>query len=239
MRLYKRMLKIVVGARQERQRHELMYLKDVTPGRLLEIGCGSGKRLSRLAALGWQVEGQEVDKKAWHAATTKYALKVHLGELRELALDESSYDAIVLNHVIEHVHDPVELLHEARRLLKPGGMLIANTPNAMSQEHRIFGAAWFSLDPPRHLHLFSPKSLITLARSAGFTQYETWTSSVNSDYVAAASLKILGLGDMKTPESKIAKEKRILAGLYFQLWAMRSHSRLPDGGEECTLRAIK
>jgi len=239
LRLYKRLLKILVGARRERENHELMYLRDVAPGRLLEIGCGSGKRLARLAELGWQVEGQEVDEKAWAAAKSKYPFQVHLGELAALALAGDAYDAVVMNHVIEHVHEPVELLAEVRRLLKPGGVLIANTPNAMSQEHRIFGTHWYSLDPPRHLHLFSPRSLSSLARRAGFRHHETWTSSVNADYVAASSLKIRGMGDMKAGEDRLAKERRIVAGLYFQLWAMRSHAGLPDSGEECTLRAIK
>ena len=239
LRIYKRLLKVLIGARRERENHELMYLRDVAPGRLLEIGCGSGKRLARLAALGWQVEGQEVDEKAWAAAKAKYPFKVHLGELKALALEENAYDAVVLNHVIEHVHEPVALLEEARRLLKPGGVLVANTPNAMSQIHGLFGTNWYSLDPPRHLHLFSPRSLSILARRAGFAKHETWTSSVNADYVAASSLKIRGMGDMKAREDRLAKERRIVAGLYFQLWALRSHAGLPDSGEECTLRAIK
>ena len=239
LRLYKRLLKALVGTGREREDHDLMYLRDVSPGRLLEIGCGSGKRLSRLAALGWQVEGQEVDEKAWAAAKAKYPFQVHLGELKSLALAAEAYDAVVMNHVIEHVHEPAELLEEARRLLKPGGVLIANTPNALSQEHRIFGTSWFSLDPPRHLHLFSPRSLSMLATRAGFARSETWTTSVNSDYVAASSLKIRGMGDMKASEDRLDKEKRIVAGLYFQLWAVRSHAGIPDGGEECTLRAFK
>lgn len=239
LRLYKRLLKALVGVRRERGNHDLMYLRDVPPGRLLEIGCGSGKRLARLAALGWQVEGQEVDEKAWATAKAKYPFQVHLGELKALALDAGAFDAVVMNHVIEHVHEPVELLQEVQRLLKPGGMLIANTPNAMSQEHRIFGTSWYSLDPPRHLHLFSPRSLSMLATRAGFARHETWTTSVNSDYVAASSLKIRGMGDMKVQEGRLDKEKRIVAGLYFQLWAVRSHACLPDGGEECTLRAVK
>ena len=239
LRFYKRLLKTLIGTGRERDNHYLMYLRDTPPGRLLEIGCGSGKRLSRLAALGWQVEGQEVDEKAWAAAKAKYPFHVHLGELKKLGLAADSFDAVVMNHVIEHVHAPVELMEEARRLIKPGGMLILNTPNAESQEHGIFKDRWFSLDPPRHLHLFSPRSLSLLARSSGFAKHETWTTSVNSDYVAASSLKIRDMGDMKAKEDRLAKEKRIVAGLYFQLWAARSHASLPDHGEECTLRAVK
>ena len=239
LRIYKRILKLILGNRREAMEHYLMYLQGVPPGRLLEIGCGSGKRLSRLATLGWKVEGQEVDEKAWAAAKAKYPFEVHLGDLHALALNADSFDAVVMNHVIEHVHAPVELLREIRRLLKPGGQLIVATPNAASQEHGVFGPNWYSLDPPRHLHIFTPQALAHLARLAGFVKHETWTTSVNSDYVAAASLKICGLGDMKAPEERLAKERRNVAGLYFQIWAAASHATQPDRGEECTLRAFK
>ena len=62
---------------------------------------------------------------------------------------------------------------------------------------------------------------------------------MNSDYVSASSLKIRSMGDMKASEDRLDKEKRIVAGLYFQLWAVRSRAGIPDGGEECTLRAFK
>jgi 2-polyprenyl-3-methyl-5-hydroxy-6-metoxy-1,4-benzoquinol methylase len=239
LRIYKSILKMILGQRREAMEHYLMYLQGVPPGRLLEIGCGSGKRLSRLAALGWQVEGQEVDEKAWNAARASYPFEVHLGELHALGLTADSYDAVVMNHVIEHVHAPVELLGEIRRLLKPGGQLVVATPNAASQEHGAFGSDWYSLDPPRHLHIYTPRALAHLARLAGFEKCETWTTSVNSDYVAAASLKICGLGDMKAAEEPLAKERRNVAGLYFQLWAAASQATRPDRGEECALRAFK
>lgn len=239
LRLHKRLLRALVGARREEENHYLMYLREVRPGRLLEIGCGNGRRLARLAALGWQVEGQEVDEKAWAAAQVNHPFHVHLGEVEALALASDSFDAVVMNHVIEHVHDPASLLTEARRLLKPGGALIVITPNAESQEHALFGQSWFSLDPPRHLHLFTPRALADLARRADFAAHETWTTSVNSDYVAASSLKIRGLGDMKATEDPVAKERRLIAGLYFRLWAVHSRTSLPDSGEECVLRAVK
>jgi hypothetical protein len=52
--------------------------------------------------------------------------------------------------------------------LRPGGRFIAATPNAESLAHRKFGHAWRGLEPPRHLHVFTPASILSLARSAGF-----------------------------------------------------------------------
>jgi 2-polyprenyl-3-methyl-5-hydroxy-6-metoxy-1,4-benzoquinol methylase len=236
---YKRFLRVCLGEKSPRENHYLMYLRDKKPGRLLEIGCGSGKRLSRLKSLGWQVEGQEVDQKAASVAQRKYGFPVHLGDLTDLKLGVDTYDAIVMNHVIEHVHHPVELLSESRRLLKPGGSLIAITPNADSQEHHLFMESWFSLDPPRHLHIFTPRALENLAALLDFSKHEVWTTSVNSDYVVASSLKIKSLGDMKANEDKLSKLKRGIAGVYFQLWAKHSRPHMPNQGEECVLRAFK
>lgn len=237
--LHKKLLKAYAGGKAASENHYLMYLRGVSPGRLLEVGCGSGKRLARLEALGWQVEGQEVDEKAYAAAKQKYNFPIHLGDLKSLSLESGTFDTIVLNHVIEHVHQPIELLTEARRLLKPGGSLVVITPNAESQEHLLFKQNWFSLDPPRHLHIFTPRALSMLARDCGFSKYETWTAGVNSDYVVASSIKIQTQGDMKASEDRIAKLKRIIAGIYFQLWGKASSTYLPDNGEECVLKAIK
>ncbi len=72
-----------------------------------------------------------------------------------------------LTHVIEHVHDPVDLLRECGRVLRPGGRMMVETPNAESSGHRLFGIAWHGLDAPRHLYLFSPTSLLVCAQKAG------------------------------------------------------------------------
>ncbi len=189
--------------------------------------------------MGWQAEGQEVDEKAWAAAREKYHLQVHLGELKTLSLGEATYDAVVMSHVIEHVHEPVELLAEVRRLLKPGGILVVTTPNAESQAHGIFKENWFSLEPPRHLYIYSTRSIARLAMLSGLSNFEIWTTNVNSDFIAAASLKIKSKGNMKFKEDGISKQRRILTGLYFQLWASTSSPYLPEYGEECVLKSIR
>ena len=79
----------------------------------------------------------------------------------------SSADAITLHHVIEHVPDPIALLRECARILRPGGKLAVATPNVESLGHRLFGRCWLALDPPRHLHLFSMPALRACVRKAG------------------------------------------------------------------------
>ena len=109
-----------------------MYLETITPGRLLDVGCGNGQRLSQLQTLGWDVEGQEIDPKAVMNAQRNYGIKIHLGNLHDIAFSSSTFDAIIMGHVIEHLIDPLAILTECHRILKPGGILVITTPNVES-----------------------------------------------------------------------------------------------------------
>jgi len=60
---------------------------------------------------------------------------------------------------VEHVHDPLGFLVECHRILKSNGQIVLLTPNLKSIGHRLFSDAWFHLDPPRHLYLFSLQTL--------------------------------------------------------------------------------
>lgn len=145
----------------------VFYLKAKLNGRLLELGCGSGASLEFMKELGWQVEGVDFDPAAVEQAGRK-GLTVHLGTLAEHKLPENTFDAIVARHFIEHVPDPIDVLRECRRLLKPGGLLVLITPNAHSWGHRLYLGDWRGLEPPRHLHIFTRSSLAATCSQAGF-----------------------------------------------------------------------
>ena len=138
----------------DRKSIDHMFLDKTTPGRLLELGCGEGKFLNLAQNLGWDVEGQEVDTRAADGARGSGRFKVHSGVVDSLGLPGSSYDAIVMNHVIEHAFDPIALLRECWRLLRDGGVFVATTPNPESYGYQLFGENRQRLDPPRHLFLF-------------------------------------------------------------------------------------
>jgi len=142
-------------------------LKPVPGGRILEVGCGVGAKLEWLEQIGWQAEGLDVDEKVVALARSRKR-SVHLGDLFSRRYPDDSFDAIVMSHVIEHVADLSTLMGECHRIRKPGGRLALLTPNADSWGHRRYGAHWMPLDPPRHLHIFTPSSLSGLCERAGF-----------------------------------------------------------------------
>jgi SAM-dependent methyltransferase len=150
------------------------YLPFGNRGRLLDLGCGSGDMLGAVRSLGWEAEGVDIDPAAV-AAARRNGFNVRCGSLPEQRFPNAGFDAVVMSHVIEHVHHPLELLAEVRRILKRGCRLVIATPNARSLGHRMLRARWPFLDPPRHLQVFTPRALEALVLAAGFTDVRACT----------------------------------------------------------------
>jgi 2-polyprenyl-3-methyl-5-hydroxy-6-metoxy-1,4-benzoquinol methylase len=146
-----------------------MMLGGCTPGRLLDVGCGNGDFLATMQQAGWEVAGIEPDPRAAEVSSKRLGIIVPTVSLRATCLPPASYDAITLQHVIEHVYDPIEVMQECRRILKPTGHIVIVTPNIRSLGHSRFADNWRGLEPPRHLHLFSADALRECAQRAGLS----------------------------------------------------------------------
>jgi len=147
---------------------------------LLDVGCSSGAFVHTAVRLGFDAEGVEPAPAAAQAARAA-GLKVEKGLLREVGYADGSFDAVTLFEVIEHVRDPVMLLRECRRILRPAGVLMVGTGNCDSWTARALGARWEYLDISRHgghISFFSPRSLQLAARRAGFTPLRLTTLNV-------------------------------------------------------------
>jgi 2-polyprenyl-3-methyl-5-hydroxy-6-metoxy-1,4-benzoquinol methylase len=180
---------------------------------------------------GWEVEGVDFDPKAIEKAQEK-GLTVYTGDLRDIAYAQDTFDAITLNHVIEHLFNPIEILTECKRILRPGGQLVVVTPNINSWGQRRFKRHWRGLEPPRHLFLFSPRTLDTIANKVGFDVQQVF-STVRNTYIFAESLRLEKLSQNAKPSSFVAK-KWIL--FFYEWLLMYKH---PDSGEIAVLLATK
>lgn len=188
-----RLLRAGLGLRRDYRRFDGLMLDDMTPGRLLEIGFGDAARLRAFAQRGWAVEGQELDPVAITQAR-RLGLRVHAGVLEELRLPAGAFDAVIASHVIEHVHDPIRLLALCRRLLAPDGRLVLLTPSEAGYGVRRFGPSWVGFDPPRHLYLFSARTLTRIAQRAGLTGIHVISSSARAApwYLGALQVELTG-----------------------------------------------
>lgn len=153
----------------------VFYLSENKGKKLLEVGCGAGGTLESLTKKGWVTTGTDFDNEAVMNAKSK-GLNVFYGELIEQRFPDESFDVVVMSHVIEHVPHPVELLKECRRILKKNGTLTLLTPNANARGFSYWGRNWFALDTPRHLQIFTPKSLAIIANKAGYTKIKTFSN---------------------------------------------------------------
>jgi 2-polyprenyl-3-methyl-5-hydroxy-6-metoxy-1,4-benzoquinol methylase len=209
----------------------VMYLRQNRNGKLLDVGCGSGHALQRMAELGWAVYGVDFDHTAVSIAQ-KRGLNVSYGTLESKGYPSDYFDAITMSHVIEHIHDPLSLLNECRRILKRGGRLVIVTPNSNSWGHKKFRANWMHLDPPRHLHIFNKQSLSELAIKSGFQLISKSTTIRDANGLFIGSRSIARTGRYKMG--------RVERNLFHWSKGMQLVERLrmkfePDLGEEIAL----
>ena len=231
------LLSRAIALRKNRKLIDRMYLEKEMRGKLLEVGCGDGSRLARLREQGWDVVGQEIDPQAAESARQRYGLRVHVGELGELSFPDGHFNVVIMNHVIEHVYDPVGIMKECHRILKDGGVFVATTPNIESYGYKVFGPDWFGLDPPRHLYLFSRETLKRVAEQAGFESPMIWTSPSRAQSFATGSFDIKFSGSHRMGER--APLKTEIYAMLFQIWAWLVFLFQPDSGEECIVKAVK
>jgi 2-polyprenyl-3-methyl-5-hydroxy-6-metoxy-1,4-benzoquinol methylase len=173
---------------RKRADHYIRHLPPFNPTRrkLLEIGCGNGSFLAEMSKVGWQVLGVEPDLQAVKSAR-KLGLDVMHGSLDDIDLDHKRFDAITLNHVIEHVHNPIQTLTKCKNLLSPGGTVSIVTPNLISLGSRVFREDWYPLHPPCHLVLFTPSSLYKALTISGFSKIKVHTSFYGAQSIFKAS----------------------------------------------------
>lgn len=173
--------------RSELERMHWYFTAPRPPGRFLEVGTGSGERLVQFADAGWEVVGQDIDAQAGHVARAR-GIEVHHCPVAELVGREAPFDLIGLNHVVEHVPDPAELLEACAALLAPSGRICVVSPNADALGRLLFGRWWYGLDQPRHLAIPTLESLARLTSRVGLHAAFVATVPTNAAVVLGSSL---------------------------------------------------
>lgn len=134
--------------------------------RILDIGCGSGTLLNRLRSLGWTTLGVEPDPVAAEKGR-QLGLEIETGTIETIDWGNRTFDAITLQHVVEHMLDPVSTMSQIRKLLNPNGLVYIAIPNPNSLGAKWLGPDWLGWDVPRHLHMFPGAALSKLLDQSG------------------------------------------------------------------------
>ena len=160
----------------------------VQKGSLLDVGSGTGAFANEMKTADWQVTGLEPDTDA--ITVGKQLYDIDLADISQFyQLPVSSYDAITMWHVLEHVHDLQGYIGQLKSLLKENGKLFIAVPNYTSKDAAVYNEHWAAYDVPRHLYHFSPQSMKVLVEKHGLkiTQYKPmWYDSF---YVSMLSSK--------------------------------------------------
>jgi 2-polyprenyl-3-methyl-5-hydroxy-6-metoxy-1,4-benzoquinol methylase len=147
------------------------------PGSLLDVGCGEGYTLAFFRELGWQVKGLDYSQAGLASKNPQCLDALATGDVFELLQAElaavRNYNVIWLQNVLEHVIDPVRLMHSLHELVAPGGVLVVTVPNDFSdlqmnalQRGHIDREFWVAL--PDHLSYFSHASLENIGAATGW-----------------------------------------------------------------------
>ena len=144
-------------------------------GRLLDIGCGFGFFLNAMKQNNWEVAGVEISKGGRQYARDHYDIDIYSKPLETLSLPDNYFDAVTLFYVIEHVADPITVLNEVNRILKPGGLVLIRWPHT-TPIVKLLGPLSKHLDlyhTPYHLYDFSKQTIKQTLTLSGFTGIET------------------------------------------------------------------
>jgi len=179
-------------------------------GRVLDIGCGSGQFLARLVRSGHECHGTELSAETGRRAGQVPGLRLHFGELERDRFPVGSFDLISIWHVLEHLPEPDRILGFCHDWLSDGGALMVAVPNIDSMQARLFGGAWFHLDPPRHLHHFGRASLERALSDAGFRIERMQTLSWEQNVYGVAQSALNAMGFPRDEYYEVLKRNRSL-----------------------------
>ena len=161
-------MKTVIQSLLGTREHQTKDPKFKQPGKLLDVGCGSGWFLSKMRAQGWDVMGVEPSVAAAKLGQSKQGLNIFPGSLPDANFHSESFDYIRFNHSFEHVCDPNRVLAEVHRILAANGKLMLGVPNRSSLNAKLFGPFWWHLALPLHPFSYSARTLSQLLEKHSF-----------------------------------------------------------------------
>ncbi len=160
----------------------------------LDIGCNKGFLLAAAAAHGWQVYGVELVPELMRPFQRKF--KQFAGNIFsqrfvdvQTQFNDNTFDVISAIDVIEHFEEPRRDMSAIYRILHPGGLFVAQTPDVAAQQASGLKEHWGALKPLEHLHLFNSNNLEILSQQLGFAEIKFFLPFEEADGNLVAVLR--------------------------------------------------
>ena len=145
----------------------LDHLKRFAPsGKLLDVGCSIGTLVHAAQSRGYDAQGIDLDSNAIPYGISK-GRRIALSSVADWPVFD--YDALVLQHTLEHVPEPMEFLRQCTSMLRVGGTLIASVPCYRGWQPMLFGHRWYGWQLNQHYFHYSKAGLRSLFQKAGLT----------------------------------------------------------------------
>jgi SAM-dependent methyltransferase len=149
--------------------------------RVLDVGCGAGVDLHKLAKAGFRgLVG--VDPFVKESVRHPDGVDIKKAVLEDV---RGPFDVVMFHHSLEHILDPIAALRQARSLLAPAGLCIVRVPTVSSEAFREYGTDWVGLDAPRHIVIPSRTGFAIMARAAGLNIVESIDDSWSFGFLAS------------------------------------------------------
>jgi 2-polyprenyl-3-methyl-5-hydroxy-6-metoxy-1,4-benzoquinol methylase len=162
---------------EKRYAAHIAQIKHFKPeGALLDVGCNIGMFMKAVRDEGFAVTGVETNVCCAAYGREKFGLDIRSSSLAEAVFSAGAFDVVTMFDVLEHVPDLRALLSGVARALKPGGLLVVQSPNMDSFMAWLLKENWSWLTPPDHLYHFTPEALSRLLKDGGFKviKMRTW-----------------------------------------------------------------
>ena len=168
------------------------------PCRILDVGCGGGYLANFLAKKGHIVSGVDLSQKSLEIAKqtdTSHSVEYRRASAYELPYGEGTFDAVTAMDLLEHVEHPAQVIEEASRVLKKGGLFFFHTfnRNMLSYFMVIKGVEWCFSNAPSNMHVYplfiKPKELTDYCENHGLFVEEI--KGVRPDFTKKAFWKMV------------------------------------------------
>jgi len=152
----------------KKQLSTLLNLGTQKTAKLLEIGCAGGNWLLASKEMGWDTEGNDLNREMLERVSKEVGVQTHHGFFEDINLPNEGYDIVIAMNVFEHLVEPDALIRKLSKVLKPGGLFFMKTPMANSMSERFEAEEWVQLHNLGHILFGSKRAIEDIFNKHGF-----------------------------------------------------------------------
>jgi 2-polyprenyl-3-methyl-5-hydroxy-6-metoxy-1,4-benzoquinol methylase len=210
--------------------------------KILDIGCGDLSFLISLRKLFPQASLEGLD---WNFTdeikneAISNSIRLHVGTIEELGLDETKFDLIIMNQLIEHLWDVDKSLNSCYKALNNNGFISIETPNPDGWDRKFFKkGSWGGYYWPRHLNLFSSKKLTQIVEKSGFEVQKKYRLLAPPCWIYSLQFSLKRLVPSKNLKLYVPDDSLFFLGMFTVIDSIAKLLNLPTSNQKILAKKI-